>query len=136
MMIARYDMLAPLLTPVQPRFYLQLGSMRWKLLVMTSVAASLVGGALWSALVAVLFGPASVVARRDWLLPLSLVVPLGIAAFAGYFVYRHTSRRRKTQAVITVIVALFFTALIHFAIAHSWPNYFVPRSRANPRVAI
>jgi hypothetical protein len=110
--------------------------MRWKLLVMTSVVASLVGGALWSALVAVLFGPAAVVARRDWLLPLSLVVPLGIAAFAGYFVYRHTARRRKTQAVITVIIALFLTALIHFAIAHSWPNYFVPRSRANPQVAI
>jgi hypothetical protein len=110
--------------------------MRWKLLVMTSVVASLVGGALWSALVAVLFGPAAVLARRDWLLPLSLVVPLGIAAFAGYFVYRHTSRRRKTQAVITVIGALFLSALIHFAIAHSWPNYFVPRSRANRQVAI
>jgi len=106
--------------------------MRWKLLIPTSVVASLVAGALWSAIVAVLFGPAAVVARRDWLLPVSFVVPLGIAVWAGYFVYRHTARRRKIQAVITVILALFLTALIHFAIAHSWPNYFVPRSRPNP----
>src|SRR6267143_5468377 len=110
--------------------------MRWKLLILTSVVASLVAGALWSAIVAVLFGPAALVARHDWLLPVSLIVLLGIAVWAGYFVYRHTARRRKTQAVITVIVALFLTALIHFGIAHSWPNYFVPRSRANPQVAI
>ena len=84
--------------------------MRWKLLVMTSVLASLVGGALWSALVAALLGPAAVVARRDWLLPLSFIIPLGIAVVAGYFVYRHTARRRKTQATFTVILALLLTA--------------------------
>jgi len=100
--------------------------MRWKLLVMTSVVASIVAGALWSALVAVLFGPAALVARHDWLLPASLALPLGISAGAGYFVYRHTSRRRKTQAIITVAAALFLTALVHFAIAHSWPGYFGP----------
>jgi branched-subunit amino acid ABC-type transport system permease component len=110
--------------------------MRWKLLVLTSVVASIAGGALWSAIVALLFGPAAVMARRDWLLPVSLVVPVGIAVFAGYFVYRHTARRRKTQALITILVALFLTALIHFAIAHSWPNYFVPRSGANPQMEI
>jgi drug/metabolite transporter (DMT)-like permease len=107
--------------------------MRWKLLVMTSVVASLVGGALWSALVAVLLGPAAVVERHDWLLPVSLVVPLGIAIMAGFFVYRHTAHRRKTQTLITVIVALFLTALVHFAIAHSLPNYFIQRPQV-PRV--
>jgi branched-subunit amino acid ABC-type transport system permease component len=110
--------------------------MRWKLLVLTSVVASIAGGALWSAIVALLFCPAAVMARRDWLLPVSLVVPVGIAVFAGYFVYRHTARRRKTQALITILAALFLTALIHFAIAHSCPNYFAPRSAANPQVEI
>jgi branched-subunit amino acid ABC-type transport system permease component len=110
--------------------------MRWKLLVMTSVVASLVGGALWSAMVAALFGPAALVARHDWLLPLSFVIPLGIAVLAGYFVYRHTARRRKTQAVITVIVTLFLTALIHVAIAHSWPNYFILRPRVAHEVVL
>ena len=101
--------------------------MRWKLLVITSVVGSLVAGGLWSALAAALFGPAAVVGRRDWLLPVSLIVPAGIAIFAGYFVYRHTASRRKSQALITILVALILTALVHFAIAHSLPNYFVAR---------
>ena len=109
--------------------------MRWKLLVMTSVLASLVGGALWSALVGSLLGPAAVVARRDWLLPLSFIIPLGIAVLAGYFVYRHTARRRKSQALIATIVTLFLIAVAHFAIAHLLPNYFAPRPRV-PRVVV
>src|SRR6266850_3587928 len=103
--------------------------MRWKLLIPTSVVASLVAGALWSAIVAVLFGPAAVVSRRDWLLPVSFVVPLGIAVWAGYFVYRHTARRRKTQAVITVIATLLLTTLAYLAAAQLLPNYFSLRTR-------
>ena len=109
--------------------------MRWKLLILTSVVASLVAGALWSAIVAVLFGPA-VVARRDWLLPVSFVVPLGIAVWAGYFVYRHTSRRRKTQAVITMIAALLLTTLAYVAAAQLLPNYFILRPRVTNVVAL
>jgi len=109
--------------------------MRWKLLVMTSVVASLIGGALWSAIVAALFGPAAVVARRDWLLPLSFVIPLGAAVLAGYFVYRHTARRRRTQALIVTIATLFFIALAHIAIAHLLPSYFAPRPRV-PHVVV
>jgi len=110
--------------------------MRWKLLILTSVVASLVAGALWSAIVAVLFGPAAVVARRDWLLPVSFVVPLGIAVWAGYFVYRHTSRRRKTQAVITMIAALLLTTLAYVAAAQLLPNYFILRPRVTNVVAL
>src|SRR5882762_7874721 len=109
--------------------------MRWKLFIPTSVVASLVAGALWSAMVAVLFGPAAVVARRDWLLPLSLIVPLGIAVWAGYFVYRHTARRRKTQAVITVIAALLLTTFAYLAAAQLLPNYFILRTRV-PHVVV
>jgi branched-subunit amino acid ABC-type transport system permease component len=112
--------------------------MRWKLLVMMSVLASLVGGALWSALVAALLGPAAVVARHDWLLPLSFIIPFGIAVLAGYFVYRHTARRRKTHALIATLVTLFLIAVAHFAIAHLLPNYFAPRPRVPqvPRVVV
>jgi len=99
--------------------------MRWKLLVLTSVVASIAGGALWSAIVALLFGPAAVMARRDWLLPVSLVVPVGIAVFAGYFVYRHTARRRKLQAALTVILSLILT--IAFFVIGS-----IVTSRINP----
>lgn len=89
----------------------------------------MVAGALWSAIVAFLFGPAAVVARRDWLLPVTLLVPLGIAVIAGYFVYRHTARRRKTQAVITVLAVFLLAALAYLTAAQFWPNYLNPRPR-------
>ena len=108
--------------------------MRWKLLVITSVLAALVGAGLWSALIAALFGPAALVARRDWLLPLSLIIPVGIAILAGYFVYRHTARRRKTQALIATVVSLLLMAVVHFGIAHLWPHYFDPKVRDVSRV--
>jgi len=33
-------------------------------------------------------------------LPFSYAVPLLLALIGGFFVYRHTSRKRKTQAVL------------------------------------
>jgi len=101
--------------------------MRWKLLVMASFVASIVAGGLWSAIVAALFGPAALIARRDWLLPVSLVIPFGIAVGGGYFVYRHTARRRKTQAVITVFAVLFLTALVYLAAVRLSPHYLILR---------
>ena len=110
--------------------------MRWKLLIITSVAGSMAAGALWSALVAILFGPAAIVARRDWLLPATLLVPLGVGVIAGYFVYRHTARRRKTQAVITVLAVSLLAALAYLAAAQFWPNYLNPRPRVVHVVAL
>lgn len=38
-----------------------------------------------------------------------LAIPLFFAGAAAFFVYRHTSRRRKTQAAITFGLTLLFT---------------------------
>jgi hypothetical protein len=83
--------------------------MRWKLLVIVSLAAALISCGLWSALVISIFGTARALARNDLLLISSAIIPLGIAAYAGVFVYRHTARRRKTQGTFAVIMALLFT---------------------------
>src|SRR5437899_2790175 len=91
--------------------------MRWKLLVIASFAAALVACGLWSALAIGAFGTASKLAGHGWLLLASAIVPLAVAVYAGVFVYRHTSRRRKTQAVVTVILALFLTAGAYVAAA-------------------
>ncbi len=80
--------------------------MRWKLLVITSLVLAFVGFGLWCTLTILLFGSARNLARHDWLLLASVLVPLGFAVFAGVFVYRHTARRRKTQAAITVLLTL------------------------------
>jgi cytochrome bd-type quinol oxidase subunit 2 len=103
--------------------------MRWKLLVITSLAAALLAGGLWSALAIGAFGTARELASHGWFLLASAVVPLAIAAYAGVFVYRHTARRRKTQAVLTVIVALFITGGTYFVASLLFPNrLFIPRT--------
>ncbi len=105
--------------------------MRWKLLVVTSIAAALVASALWSAALIVFFGPAAVVTLNDWLWPVSLTIPLALSALAGFFVYRHTSRRRKAQAAITVISVLILTAFACLVAAQMLPKYleFHPHQR-------
>lgn len=108
--------------------------MRWKLLVLVSFAAALVACGLWSALVIGVYGTARTFARNDWLLLFSTLIPLGIAAYAGVFVYRHTARRRKTQATFTVILALLLTAGIYLVASGLFVDrLYVPRtSEARP----
>jgi len=128
-MIARYDILACLLTPEHLTLWFRPIPMRWKLLVLASLAAALIGCALWCALTIGIFGPAAALARNDWLLLGSSVVPLSVAGVAGFFVYRHTARRRKTQAVVTVLLALLFTPLAYLAAWSLLPNkLYIPRA--------
>jgi len=103
--------------------------MRWRLLVLTSFAAAVVACGLWSAFAIALFGSAGQLARHDWFLLASAAVPLVFIVYAGIFAYRHTARRRKTQAMITAILALFLTIGFHLAASQLFPNRLViPRS--------
>jgi cytochrome bd-type quinol oxidase subunit 2 len=103
--------------------------MRWKLLVIASFAASLIACGLWSALAIGVFGTARALARNDWLLFSSAVVPLAVAAYSGMFVYRHTARRRKTQATFTAILALLFTLGIYLVASQVFPaRLIIPRT--------
>ena len=84
--------------------------MRWKLLVLVSLVAALLALGVWSAVIITVFGSARVLAQNHWLLLCSLVIPLGVTAYAGMFVYRHTARRRRTQAVFSILLTLFLSA--------------------------
>lgn len=84
--------------------------MRWKLLGLVSVIGALFGFALWSAVTIAAFGSARVMARNDWILLASFVIPLAVSVFAALFVYRHTAHRRKTQALIGILLTLLLTA--------------------------
>ena len=96
--------------------------MRWKLLVIASLAAAFLGCGLWSALVIGVFGSARTLARHDWLLLASALIPIGIATYAAVFVYRHTARRRKTQAAITAILVLFLTLGTYLVVSGLFGN--------------
>ena len=84
--------------------------MRWKLLVLVSVIAAALALVLWSAVAIALFGSARVKARNDWILFVSLLIPFIISIFAGFFVYRHTASRRKSQALIATVLVIILTA--------------------------
>ena len=103
--------------------------MRWKLVVIASLAAAIIGCGLWSALAIGIFGTARALARNDWLLLASAIIPLGIAVYSGVFVYRHTARRRKTQAAFTVILALMLTLGTYLVVSQVFPErLMIPRS--------
>jgi len=54
-------------------------------------------------------------AQSDWRLLGSLTIPVVVAIFAGFFVYRHTARKRKTQAVMTLLLSLLLMPLAYLA---------------------
>jgi hypothetical protein len=87
--------------------------MRWKLLGLVSVIGALFGVALWSAATIAVFGSARAMARNDWILLGSLVIPLGTSVFGALFIYRHTAHRRKSQAVIATILTLLLAAALY-----------------------
>ena len=103
--------------------------MRWKLLIPTSIIAAFLALTLWSALALTVFGSAREMARNDWTLLGSLLIPLGVATFSAIFAYRHTARRRKTQAVLTFAFALFFSAAFYLTASQVFPETLVvPRT--------
>jgi hypothetical protein len=103
--------------------------MRWKLLVIAALVAAFIGCGFWSALVIGVFGNARTLARNDWVLLSTMVLPLAMAVYSGIFVYRHTARRRKTQATITVILALLLSLVAYLTAWTILPDkLYIPRT--------
>jgi hypothetical protein len=103
--------------------------MRWKLLFLASVAAAVLGVGLWSLFAIICFGNARDLARHDWILQASALIPLGLTTYAGIFVYRHTARRRKTQAMLTVLFSCLLTPAVYLAACSLLPQrLYIPTS--------
>ncbi|HYX40672.1 MAG TPA: hypothetical protein VE821_03185 [Pyrinomonadaceae bacterium] len=85
--------------------------MRWKLLLIASLAATVVGAGGSLGLAYWLRGVAQRFAAIDPLLLSTLLIPLIAITYAAVFVYRHTARRRKLQATMTVLLALMLTLI-------------------------
>ncbi|HVF29002.1 MAG TPA: hypothetical protein VM943_12220 [Pyrinomonadaceae bacterium] len=90
--------------------------MRWKLLLVASLLASLAGASASLVIIYVLLGstPARLTSP-DIPAVAALLVPIGFIIYAAIFVYRHTSRRRALQAITTVLFAIVLTAAALFA---------------------
>ena len=102
--------------------------MRWKLVLLASLIAALLSVAVWGTLAIGAFGSARELARHDWIFLGSGLIPVIFFVFAGVFTYRHTARRRKTQAILSAILTAILTVATYFFIASTFPQYFsVPR---------
>ena len=82
--------------------------MRLKLVVIASLLAAVAGAGSCIALVLGVFSRAAL-SSPGLLLLSTFLLPLATIIFASIFVYRHTARRRRLQAFLTVVLAALLT---------------------------
>ena len=83
--------------------------MRWKLLILTSLVTAIAGVGLALVVILGFYGSMKHLSTHELSLTLTFAIPLAATAFAGFFTYRHTARRRKLQTVIVVVLTLVLT---------------------------
>jgi ABC-type amino acid transport system permease subunit len=83
--------------------------MRLKLVLIASLVAAVVGSGTAIAITLWRFASLNPVYTPDFLVFITLVLPVAVIILASVFVYRHTARRRKTQALLTGILAAFLS---------------------------
>src|SRR5690349_13923487 len=88
--------------------------MRLKLVLAASALAALVGAGSCIALVLGLFSPKAL-SSPSLLVTSTLLLPVATIVFAAIFVYRHTARRRKLQALLTALIATLLTLTFFIA---------------------
>jgi hypothetical protein len=96
--------------------------LRWRFLVLVSLLGAIITSALWFGAIVAFFGRASLI-NLTWLWPASFAIPLAVSTAIGFFVYRHTSRRRKLQAVMAALLVITLTGLAYFATLQFLPTY-------------
>lgn len=90
--------------------------MRLKLVFVSSLIAALAGAGSAIAIILSAFSSLKPITAPGLLVFSTYLLPLLTTLLASIFVYRHTARRRKLQAVLTAIIALLLTILL-FVIA-------------------
>jgi hypothetical protein len=86
--------------------------MRLKLVVLTSTLAAIAGAGSSIALVLALFSSLNSLPTPGLLIASTFLLPIAAITFAAIFVYRHTAKRRKVQAVLTATLATLLTLAI------------------------
>jgi purine-cytosine permease-like protein len=109
--------------------------MRLKLVLAASLLAAIAGA---GSCIALVFGFFSVktLSNPGLLVSSTLLLPVLAIIFSSIFVYRHTARRRKLQALLTAILATLLTfALIIFATILSARRNQIEPTQPGPHIA-
>ncbi|HAF13736.1 MAG TPA: hypothetical protein DHU55_17630 [Blastocatellia bacterium] len=83
--------------------------MRLKLVLISSLIAGLLGAGSAIAIILSVFSSLKSVTAPGLLVLATFLLPAVATLFAAIFVYRHTARRRKLQAVLTTLLSLLLT---------------------------
>jgi hypothetical protein len=83
--------------------------MRLKLILISSFVAALIGSGASIAIILGRFSSLKAVSEPSFLLASTFVFPIATVVLASLFVYRHTARRRKMQALLTAVLAAFLS---------------------------
>ena len=94
-----------------------LDAVRWKLLIIATLAAVVAGAGAGALLLYLLTGRTVPGSNAGWPALAALVLPLAAITYASVFVYRRTARRRRLQAALTALVSLALTLAVYFAFA-------------------
>jgi uncharacterized protein YacL len=104
--------------------------MRLKLVFAASVLAAIVGAGSCIALVLGVFS-AKALSSPSLLVFSTLLLPVATIVFAAIFVYRHTARRRKLQALLTTLIATLLTLAL-FVLASILSSRIAPTEPTQP----
>lgn len=98
--------------------------MRWKLLLIASLLATLIGAGTSLLVIFYLFNSSHSLRTSDLYVICTLLFPLLAIILASFFVYRHTARRRPLQAILTALIAIFLilTVFIISSILYARPT--------------
>jgi chromate transport protein ChrA len=83
--------------------------MRLKLIISASLLAAVLGAGACTAILLAFFSSLRISSSPGLLVVSTFVLPTAAIVFASVFVYRHTSRRRKLQAVMTALLSIILT---------------------------
>jgi uncharacterized membrane-anchored protein len=89
--------------------------MRWKLLLIASLLATLLGAGLTLLIIFALNGPGKSFGFGGIYLLSTLLFPIAAITYASIFVYRHTARRRSLQAILAALISIFLTLTVLLA---------------------
>lgn len=86
--------------------------MRLKLVLIASFVSAVVGSGASIAIILGRFSSLEGLSSPDLLAVSTFILPIAAVVLAAIFVYRHTARRRKTQALLTGILAMFLSLAV------------------------
>ena len=83
--------------------------MRLKLVLISSLLAAVAGAGSAIAIIVSVFSSLQAIATPGLLVVSTYLLPILTTLLASIFVYRHTARRRKLQAILTATIASILT---------------------------